>query len=425
MSGSHSRFAPSSAARVCVCPGSLIPNEREPDEASYEAVEGTVAHWVHEEWIKTRKRPTHLVGKRPWSFMAASDLTPAEWEIIKYSYFHPSGEIMVTEAMLAYLEESVIRCLEAPGEHYPEERVDISRWCPEKDEHGNPLPPQGGTADHFACSPGLLYVDDLKYGIGEMVFAANNYQAILYALGVIERYDWMYDFDKIVIRIMQPRLDHFDVWETTKEELLKIGEYIKHQFTIALQPNAPFSATEKGCRFCKLKPKCAALALEVLDCMDFEADDYTHTADSVKVELAFLSVERMTEIFRKRGLYKLWMNAIEADMTKRLLGGEGIDGLKLVHGRSNRRWSPTVEVVDEFALYGVPADKLYKPRELISPAEAEKLVPRKDRGFIAELVTRPLGKATIVDASDKRSDYQAENTALANQHFDAADEFDD
>jgi hypothetical protein len=428
MSGIHSRFAPSSAHRLVECPASLLLNEQERDEPSYDAVLGTVAHWVHEHWLLTGKRPDDLVGKRPWSFMGQDELSKNEWQIVKQSYFDERGEIIVSEAMLNYVEESVQACLELPGDRFVEKRVDISPWCPEFDEHGKPVPKQGGTADFFACSPGLLEIADLKYGTGVQVFAEKNYQAIMYALGVINEYDWEYDFRVVRVRIHQPRLNHFDVWETTKEELLKIGKYIKSRYELALKPNPTYGASEKACQFCKVKSKCAHLAEQVLSHFDFEDDA---TTEDVKLEAAFLSLERQVEIFKMRGLFKMWIGSIEHDiegMLRRV--PNSVPGLKLVNGRSFRAWSKPETARDELLFAGFSEDQIYKPREMISPAQAEKLKPaeaedisRKEvKNIVAELTVKPLGGPVIVDSSDPRPEYVNDSSNLATKHFDADNE---
>lgn len=420
MAGVHSRFAPSSAHRVVSCPASLLLNEQEPDTPTFEAVEGTVAHYIHEHTLLGCD-PDNFIGMHPIQFMPEDELTEAEWALIPYSRgLKPDEDFIVDRDMINHVEESVLRCLELPGDRFVEQRVDISPWCPPFDEHGKPMPKQTGTADFFACAPGLLDITDLKYGMGVQVFATRNYQAIKYALGVINEYDWLYDFDKVIIRINQPRLDHFDVWETTKAELLEIGEYIKSRYALALQPNPPFGASEKACQFCKVKPKCAHLTQTVLDYFDFEDDA---TVEDVKTQAAFLSQERQVEIYRMRGLYKLWIGAIEGDIEAQLKRDpRSVPGLRLVNGRSFRQWANEATARDELEFFGVPEDKIYKPREIISPAQAEKLGRKAIKPLIATLVVKPLGDPVVVDEFDPRPDYVADNSSLVQKHFDVEDE---
>jgi len=424
MSGHHSRFAPSSAHRVVECPASLLLNEQEPDSPSFEAVEGTVAHYIHE-WclIYGRRRGDGFTGMHPCQFMPEEELTPREWALIPYSRgLKPDEDFIITEEMIDYIEESVQRCREVPGEHYIEQRVDISPWCPKLDEHGKPMQKQTGTADFFACRPGHLDVRDLKYGIGVQVFAEHNYQAIKYALGVINEYDWLYDFETVDIWIHQPRLNHFDVWHTTKAELLKIGKYIKSRYEIALKPNAPFGASEKACQFCKVKPKCAHLADVVLSHFDLEED---MTKDDVKTEAAFLSPERQVAIFKMRGLYDLWIGSIQGDIERRLAADpKSVPGLKLVNGRSSRHWIDEDEACEELKFAGAKEEDLYSKPEFISPAQAEKLGPKLFKPIVSELAKKRLGKPVIVDADDPRPDYRDPDEAAADTHFETMDEFD-
>lgn len=414
MAGTHARFAPSSAHRVIECPASLVLNEQEPDSPSFEAVEGTVAHYIHEQVLLGTARLDNFLGMHPIQFMPAHELSEAEWKLIPYSRgLKPDEDFIVTRPMLDYVEESVIRCKEVPGDHYVEQRVDISPWCPE--------PNQRGTADFFACRPGHLDVRDLKFGVGVQVFAERNYQAIKYALGVINEYDWLYDFETIDIWIHQPRLNHWDVWHTTKAELLEIGKYILSRYRIAVGPNPPFGASEKACQFCKVKPKCAHLTETVLSYFDIEDGD---DKDDVRTSAAFLSLQRQVEIFKMRGLYDLWIGSIQGEIERLLKAdSKSVPGLKLVNGRSSRYWKDQQATIEELLFHDIPEEKLFTPRELISPAQVEKLGPKRLKPIVSELALKRLGKPVIVDANDPRPDYQDDNSIAAHTHFDEVDEF--
>ena len=182
--GAHSVFAPSASSMWLYCAGSLIPNLLAEDTAGEDAAYGTVAHGVAERWLKTGVKPVDLIGT-----------------VEKVDEGHAVFEIEITHSMLEYVQEYVDWSVFLPGDHYVEQRVDFSRLTP--------IPKQGGTADHIACEPGALTITDLKMGKGVQVFAKGNTQARLYALGAFYRWDEQYHFQRIVIRIAQPRLNQF------------------------------------------------------------------------------------------------------------------------------------------------------------------------------------------------------------------------
>ena len=52
-------------------------------------------------------------------------------------------------------------------------------------------------------------------------------------------WDWFYNFQDIEIRICQPRLDHFDVYRTTRAELLAFAEWARERMALAWRLNQP------------------------------------------------------------------------------------------------------------------------------------------------------------------------------------------
>jgi hypothetical protein len=72
--------------------------------------------------------------------------------------------------------------------------------------------------------PGHLVIRDYKYGMGVRVDALDNPQLYLYAYAAFREWDWLYGFDAISIGVLQPRLEHFDVIELTRAELLAFAE---------------------------------------------------------------------------------------------------------------------------------------------------------------------------------------------------------
>ena len=63
-----------------------------------------------------------------------------------------------------------------------------------------------GTIDFLAATNKTLHVIDFKYGLGVKVDATENSQLKIYALGAIQELECLYDFEKIILNIYQPRI---------------------------------------------------------------------------------------------------------------------------------------------------------------------------------------------------------------------------
>lgn len=418
----HSIFSPSGSSMWLHCSGSLIPNLLAPDEAGIEAAEGTAAHSVAEEWLTTGERPDHRIG-----------------EVVQVREGSQIFDIEVDDSMIDYVQEYVDWCINLPGNHYVEQRVYFSRLTP--------IPKQGGTADHFACQPGVLTITDLKYGKGVQVYAAKdrddprsiikkdgdivvngNSQAMLYALGVIYKRDWLYDFDKVVIRIAQPRLDHFDVWETSKKELLRFARYVKQRAAAAWRLNAPRRPSESACRWCKVKQTCPAFVSLVDqvadDCFaDLDGELQSEriagvvkaiddgTFDPIMPVPVDLSTEQLAKVLPFRSIIETWFAAVEHELEGRALAGEKVVGHKLVEARTNRVFTDERDAIRRLEEVGLSEFELYK-LSFISPAQAEELLRKTGMKkkeaveFLSTVVRKPKGKATLVPESDPRPEYE-------------------
>src|SRR5699024_5955074 len=88
------------------CGGSLLANLFEEDECSYEAAEGTVAHGIAEQWLKTDIRPTHLIGTT---------------QVIEEKGVR--HEIVVSRSMIDYVQDYVDWCRFEEGMMLTEIRV--------------------------------------------------------------------------------------------------------------------------------------------------------------------------------------------------------------------------------------------------------------------------------------------------------------
>lgn len=395
----HSIFSPSGSAMWAYCSGSLIPNLFANDEISEDTAYGSVAHGVAEQWLKSGERPDHLIG-------TVETIVEGEQQF----------DIEIDESMLDYVQEYIDWCAYLPGNHFVETRVDHSDLTPLKN--------QGGTADHAACEPGHLTITDLKMGKGVQVFAEKNTQAILYAYGFFKKYDELYEFQRITIRIAQPRLGHFDVWEIDREELLKWAAWLKERAFAAWCKDGERTPGLKQCQWCRIKADCAAYVVfseRLIDGVFENLDEPVKTADMADlkqridgglftlqpVPLGSLTTEQKAKLLPYRKMIESWFKDIHQDLEQRGVGGEEIPGYKIVDGKSNRVFRNDKDAVETLEFLGLGDDAIWK-KKMVSPAQAEnELVKvgykRKQLpALLNQVVVKPPGKKTLVLASDPR-----------------------
>ena len=396
----HSIFGASGAKRWMSCSGSLVANALASDNAGIEAATGTVAHAVGELWLNTGTRPDHLIG---------------DIEAVKNG--EQTFEIEIDEEMLAFVEQYVDWCVGLPGEHYVETHVDFSDLTP--------VPNQGGTSDHTACTMGHAIISDLKYGIGIKVFAENNPQLLLYAYGVFREFDWLYNFERFTLRIAQPRLKHFDEWDVSREELLRFAEYARQRAHAAWCIDAPRAPGAEQCQFCKIKLDCSAFAVWVERLsgdvfVDLDAEVPPEAMEDIQQRLGggdyklspaplhVLTLEHKVAIYKSKQAIQTWLDNIGNDLYRRLADGDDVPGFKLVDGSNTRSFSNPMRAVEALQDYGLDED-VVRPRVMISPAEAERALTKI--GFkrktipslIDPLISKTPGKAVMVPSKDSRT----------------------
>ena len=381
------------------CSGSLIPNVLAATDTSGEdAAYGTVAHGIAEDWLRSGQSQEFRVG---------DVVNVKRRDDVEFN-------IEVTYEMIDAVEQYVDWCINMPGDHYVETKVDFSDLTP--------LENQRGTADHCVCSYRHMVITDLKMGKGVRVYAKENTQAIIYAYGFFREWDWLYDFQEIVIRIAQPRLDNFDVWTIDRATLLKWADVVRERAHAAWCVDASRTPTEKGCQFCKIQPSCSSylafyhkLSEGIFDDLTVSHDELIETisqldADEIDlrpVDTGSLTIEQKAKIYPYRSMVEKWFSRIGDDLEQAAMSGKHVPGYKVVEGRSDRTFKSESQLVYFMSEMGVEVDDLYK-KSLIGIGAAEELlrkkgVKRKDLPDIMKpVIFKPQGKPTLVPVSDKR-----------------------
>lgn len=358
----HAKLSASGSHRWLYCSGSVEAESTLPNTTSFFAEEGSAAHELAEIALtKLAGDCSKMIGQ----------------QLIEYNAF------AVTQEMANHVQVYTDYVRNLGGEQSYEQRADFGEWVPDG----------WGTADAIVINSDTIHVIDLKYGQGLRVDAEENSQGILYALGAYAEYELFHDFQRVVITIVQPRLDHISEWEITIPELLKRGEWIKQKAEEASKPKAKRTPGESQCNWCKAKATCPALMKAAHDAIigDFE-------------ELDFAPVNTLTDgqlrnALDSKALVIGWLDAVEAHIKAKVENGEGFNGYKLVNGRSSRSWSN--EEMAEKVLTIELEDAAFE-RKLLSVAKAEKALGKTKRDLIDGLVLKSAGKPTLVKESDPR-----------------------
>lgn len=394
----HATLSPSGAERWSTCPASVQLEADYPDSSSAYADEGTAAHAVAEMALREGKDAMAYKGRR-------IDMRAGK-------------TVEVTADMATEVQKYVdyVRQVSEGHELLLEQRLDISRWVPEA----------FGTSDAVILrTDDELHVCDLKFGRGVKVDADENKQMILYALGALDQFAVLMDFERVRMTIHQPRLNHVSEWAITVDELRERGAKLKeaaeraYLYVGSETPPAPsdYGPSEKACRFCKAHAACPAKAAEVVVTVSRNVkatpDDFeviTPQADMAAPDLGVL-MGRVDEV-------EAWCKAVRAETERRLLLGEPVDGWKLVQGRAGaRKWSSETEAEELLKGMRLKTDEMYD-KKLISPTSAEKLLKDTPRRWAKAqaLITKSDGSPSVAPASDKRPALVIQPTA---------DDFDD
>lgn len=367
--GEHSALGPSSAERWLNCPGSVRASEGIKDKESVFAAEGSAAHFLADHCFKEGKFAKDFIGA-----------------VIHVGTFSFKVDAEFAAAVQEYLDW----CGEVDGTHLSEVRVNYADW----------IPGGFGTTDRviFMLTRRCV-IRDLKFGKGVQVYAMNNQQLMLYALGVLEEFGWAYDIDEFELGICQPRLDHKDTWVVSKEAILAWAE---RTFSCALEKIKCGTEFKAGawCQFCRRKRDCAVRATQGLqealaDFVDLDALDAAKPK-----EITTLTPEHKAKILPQLGVLKAWIKDFERGVVADLINGVKIGGWKLVHGRANRKWADPDTAVKAMENWHVDPWK----RTLISPAQAEEQLGKKlfKTTDLPGRIIKPAGKPVLASPEDSR-----------------------
>ncbi len=347
----HSVFGPSSSAKWLNCPGSIKAEKGIPDTTSEFAEEGLRAHSFAEQMLQGNQVDCQ------------------------------------NKEMLEFVETYVSYINGLGGVQEYEQKVSYDNW----------VPGGFGTADAIVVKGNSITIADLKYGKGVPVFAEENPQGMLYALGALSERDAFQVFEKVIIVIHQPRLNSVSEWETTPEHIYEFAAKARQAYEATLKDDAPRIPGEKQCQWCRAKATCPALAEQTEKSLLVHFDDLVTKTPPAPGNL---TDQQLKVILDNKTMIEKWLKSVEQHVVGRFESGSNFPGFKMVEGRSNRKWADDAKA-EKLLIKLLGKDNAYKKKLLTAPA-AEKLLGKEKKAEIKDLIIKPEGKPVLVPENDKR-----------------------
>jgi len=381
---SHAILSASGAKRWMSCtPSARLEQQFEETTSSF-AEEGIFAHAMAE--LKLSRAIANLI--RP------SVLKKRLAEMQKHPLYSTGLEDYVDQ-YVAQVGERYIKAKKKCSDTLVllEQKLDFSLWVPEG----------FGTGDVVIITDEAIEVIDLKYGKGVPVSAEGNPQTRLYGLGAINTFDALYDFSKVRMTIIQPRLASTSTEELTVEELVEWGNgELTEKAALAHAGKGEFIAGDH-CKFCKAKTTCRTRAEANLELVRYEFQ-----------EAPLLSNDEIADILARADQLKSWVSDIQGYALDQAENhGINFPGWKLVEGRSNRKYTDEMTVGQILVEAGYTEEQILKPAELLGITAMEKAIGKKEFGtLLSDLVVKPSGKPVLVPEEDKRPAINSTQSAV-------------
>ena len=380
----HAILSPSSASRWMACTPSARFEAEFPDRAGEAAAEGTLAHSLGELLIRKELCTiTDKVYSQQIKEITSNPMYNAEMR--NHAEDYAAFVIERLNGAKARTKDAVLHL---------EQRLNLTDYVPEG----------FGTGDAVIIADGVMDIIDLKYGKGVPVYSTENKQMMLYALGALREFDFMYDLTSVRMTIYQPRIDNISEWEIPVADLRKWA-------ADELIPKARLAYDGQGeyvpgphCQFCKAKASCKALADQQLEIAKYEFKELNRLTD-----------EDVADILNRADQFTKWLKGIEDNaLFEAVNNGKKWPGYKLVEGRSVRVYSDTEAIVTELKKAGFDEATIFKPKEVLGITAMEKAIGKsKFADIIGPYTIKPPGKATLVPESDKRPELNSLENAKA------------
>ena len=346
----------SSAKRVMACPGSVaLVQKMPPKPSNSHADQGTLLHNAISAILEDQS--VDVIGTQYKDQVLTQDLY--------------DEKIMVGLSLLDEVDP------DKTMEYEVETRVGF----------GDLLPGVFGSTDLMGRIGSKAIILDWKFGTGVAVSAEENEQLMFYAAASMRTPEAQWVFDgatEIELIIIQP--PEIKRWTTTRARIEQFERDLVKAVTAAGLADAPLKNGDH-CRWCNAKPVCPVM---------------TGAVDrAVAIKMDAIDVDKIGAYLHNADLLEAWIKDLRALAEEMMKKGKPVTGWKVVPKRATRSWVKEEDVVHWLDGKGLEPKDIYS-KELLSPAQMEKLLKKSKLTLPPELVVAVSSGTTIAPESDPR-----------------------
>jgi hypothetical protein len=250
---------------------------------------------------------------------------------------------------------------------------------------GDLIPGVFGSTDLIGRIGNRSVVLDWKFGDGVVVDAVENDQLMFYAAAAMRTPEAAWAFDgatEIECVIVQPPM--MKRWVTTRERIAQFERDLVKAVKAAQLPDAKLAVGDH-CRWCAAKPVCPKM---------------TGAVDrALQVQLKEIDVDTLGKYLKNADLLEDWIKDLRGLAMQLLEKSLPVPGYKLVAKRGTRQWIDEDEAIVVLDIAGINP---YKELEVISPAQAEKLLKKSKLTLPPELTVSLSSGTTLASEDDPR-----------------------
>ena len=257
--------------------------------------------------------------------------------------------------------------------------------------YDTPLFSLQGTADVVGWSDSKLTIADLKTGRGYV--DADSEQMKIYALGAMKANNLR--VKEVEFQIIQPHhgdkrihrmsADELGVWET---------QVMMPAIEDAVSDAPRYAPSESACQWCPAKTICSAQKAS-FDVVAAQPDLTVMKKEEVKEVMLALTPEQIGDILDRAPLVEKFIDAVRAHALDAMEKHSAvIPGWQLQSKRVSRKWLDEGTARAELIAAGLSDVDIFETN-LITPAAAEKLLPKDQRVLLDDLTAKVSSGLTL------------------------------